>query len=355
MDHLIRALYQAAGDPRQWEPALEQVALRFRSASASFLSYRGIEAIRCYSTPAMREVAQAFIDQRMWEQDGRIRHFLQVPIHDWVTAEQYFPPEMLAQNEVARAMAAIGLHHEAGTIARVADGDELAVFALDRLADEGPFLADELVQLNRLRGHLVGAAQLMHHLSHQHVQHTAATLQAIGQAAAVLDRQGAIVACNALFEADFPQWGVQGARGRFRPQDPQAQAQLAAALAKLHGNEAAPAVQARGQQGVVRQLQLRPLIGPTAERLLGAHALLLVDRVAAAVPTTTQARLRQRHGLTEREADLACLLAAGGDLKQCADALHLAYNSARTYLTRIHTKMGTRRLAELVRMVLSAG
>jgi len=355
MDELTHLFYQAAADERLWEPALAGLAGRLRSAAAAHMTYHGLEAVGTRATPLMREVTQAFIDQRVWARDGRIRHFLQAPIHHFVTAEQYFPPEMQAQDEVARLTAAIGLRHQAGTIARVAEGDHLAVFALDRTAEQGPFSPRELARLNHLRGHLTGAAQLAHYLARQRARQAADVLQGIGQAAAVLDRRGTVVACNALFEADFPLWAEHGARQRFRLRDRRAQARLDAAWARLHtGGPVAP-IRAWAPQdwphGEVRRLLLRPLPGAVGDCLLGGHALLVVEPVHTPAPD----RLAQRHGLTAKEARLACLLADGTPLREAGQALGLSYSSARTYLDRVYAKTGTHRQAELVRLVLDGG
>jgi len=204
-------------------------------------------------------------------------------------------------------------------------------------------------------------------------------LQGIGQAAAVLDRRGAVVACNALFEADFPLWAEHGARQRFRLHDRRAQARLDAAWARLHtGGPVAPirawapqdwphgvsqdwphgvsqdwphGVSQGSPHGEARRLLLRPLPGAVGDCLLGGHALLVVEPVHTPAPD----RLAQRHGLTAKEARLACLLADGTPLREAGQALGLSYSSARTYLDRVYAKTGTHRQAELVRLVLDGG
>ena len=62
--------------------------------------------------------------------------------------------------------------------------------------------------------------------------------------------------------------------------------------------------------------------------------------------------LRRFHGLTAAEAALAQLLAAGLDLDQSAERLGVTRSTVRTQLARVFAKTGTRRQAELVRLLL---
>jgi DNA-binding CsgD family transcriptional regulator len=64
-------------------------------------------------------------------------------------------------------------------------------------------------------------------------------------------------------------------------------------------------------------------------------------------------RLEESFGLTTAEARLAVLLAYGEDLQRAAEQLDITYSTARTRLAQIFQKTGTRRQAELVRLILS--
>jgi DNA-binding CsgD family transcriptional regulator len=58
------------------------------------------------------------------------------------------------------------------------------------------------------------------------------------------------------------------------------------------------------------------------------------------------------YGLRPAEATLASVLTNGKGLKDAADELHISLNTAKTHLRRIFDKTGTKRQAELVRLVL---
>lgn len=64
-------------------------------------------------------------------------------------------------------------------------------------------------------------------------------------------------------------------------------------------------------------------------------------------------RLRRLFGLTPAESELIALLAEGCSVQAAAERLAITTESARTYLKRALHKTGTRRQAELVRLVLS--
>jgi DNA-binding CsgD family transcriptional regulator len=64
--------------------------------------------------------------------------------------------------------------------------------------------------------------------------------------------------------------------------------------------------------------------------------------------------LRQRFGLSPRQANLTALLLSGRSVKEAATALGVTEGSARQYLKLIFRKTGARRQADLVRLVSCA-
>jgi DNA-binding CsgD family transcriptional regulator len=91
-----------------------------------------------------------------------------------------------------------------------------------------------------------------------------------------------------------------------------------------------------------------------------AHWLVLPRRPAAILFITdpertndpTAASLRQSFGLTRTEAAVALGVLSGGGLKAIAARIGIAPTTARTHLTAIFEKTGTRRQADLVRTLL---
>ena len=79
-------------------------------------------------------------------------------------------------------------------------------------------------------------------------------------------------------------------------------------------------------------------------------ALLVVDP-ATPVHIDTHG-LGVTYGLTPREASVTAMLSRGADIAQTAETLGICVSSARQYLKRVLDKTGTRRQANLVRLVL---
>jgi DNA-binding CsgD family transcriptional regulator len=85
------------------------------------------------------------------------------------------------------------------------------------------------------------------------------------------------------------------------------------------------------------------------ERLV---AIFIVNPHGAADPTPQQLQLQ--YGLTPAEAELACEIAKGEGLVACAKALNISRATASTHLQRIFEKTGTKRQAQLVRVMLAS-
>ena len=69
---------------------------------------------------------------------------------------------------------------------------------------------------------------------------------------------------------------------------------------------------------------------------------------------TNEVLLQHLYSLTPAEALLAGLLASGEDLKRAAETLRVSMNTVRTQLKKVFEKTGTRRQAELVRLLLTS-
>ena len=62
--------------------------------------------------------------------------------------------------------------------------------------------------------------------------------------------------------------------------------------------------------------------------------------------------LRGLYGLSPAEAEFAALLSKGKEIKEITDELHISRNTAKTHLSHMFTKTGTRRQMELLRLLL---
>jgi DNA-binding CsgD family transcriptional regulator len=107
----------------------------------------------------------------------------------------------------------------------------------------------------------------------------------------------------------------------------------------------------RGDGKAPLQAVLTPIaLASTAPRNSGAHAVLLIT-----VPERRQGvrpeDIARHFGLTPREARFAALLAEGHTPRAAGEAMDLTYQSARTYVRRVMSKMDVSRQSDVVRLV----
>jgi DNA-binding CsgD family transcriptional regulator len=97
---------------------------------------------------------------------------------------------------------------------------------------------------------------------------------------------------------------------------------------------------------------VRPLVPRGAAG--GACCLLLVENPEEQV-MPPERRLIDIWGLTEAEARVAALLAAGHAPREAADKLGISFNTVRTHLQRIFAKTDTARQGELIGLLTRLG
>jgi DNA-binding CsgD family transcriptional regulator len=135
---------------------------------------------------------------------------------------------------------------------------------------------------------------------------------------------------------------------------------LQSLIAQVLSPIASPGVSPSGAMRALRPSGKRPygiLVGPVSR----GYPVLSAFRPAVCVVITDPDRqkplpnhqLQSAFGLTEAEARLAALLAAGEDLRTAAEKLQITYGTARTRLAEIFQKTETRRQGELIRLLLT--
>jgi DNA-binding CsgD family transcriptional regulator len=102
---------------------------------------------------------------------------------------------------------------------------------------------------------------------------------------------------------------------------------------------------------VVRGHGLRLSAGP---RVSGRILAVWVERAAAAPPADAQA-LAARFDLTRREAEVALALVGGASADEIARAAGVSVHTVRNQIKSALAKTGSRRQADLVRMMMAPG
>ncbi len=177
-----------------------------------------------------------------------------------------------------------------------------------------------------------------------------------------LDRQGAIVAANAVADEIVRRGDGLQARdrqlfARLNSDNTRLQALFSCALPRYGGWGLSGSMAIHRMSGAPYALHVCPVESRDAS--LGALGLAKVAAVVLIVDPEARPRLDPQRvasvlGLTRAEAKVAAALAEGYSVRDIAAAIHRAESTVRWNIKRIHAKLGVTRQADLVRMVLSA-
>lgn len=232
---------------------------------------------------------------------------------------------------------------------------------LFRSGRHGPFERSDEKALSRVVPFLRNAVLLSERVRPRVAERAAAheILETLSAGVVLLDRRGRVVymnrsAAGAVAAAD----GLTVKDRELSAASPVEASRLKRFLAQLVDPEAE--MPAQPALAISRPSQLRPysLLGVRLPASGSAHlpfrcaAFLFLndpERPQGAHPEA----LIQLYGLTSAEADVAIAIAEAGGVQQAAKALGVRPNTVRAHLQHIFEKTGTRRQAELVRLILA--
>jgi DNA-binding CsgD family transcriptional regulator len=166
------------------------------------------------------------------------------------------------------------------------------------------------------------------------------------QGLAVTDRSGRAQFLNRTARAFVGRGLLRLERGCLRGPTPEAGAALRRILADCTADRGG-ATRLDGEGGT---LLVAACAIPGASDPAGAVLLRLIDPADAPLPDPDA--LRTQFGFTPAESALALDILAGNDLAASARRRGITRNTARVHLRRLFEKTGTRRQAELLRLLL---
>ena len=238
----------------------------------------------------------------------------------------------------------------------------VALFTLTLPERHGDFDADQLALLRRLVPHLQRAKRLELRLGELAASNGALLqgLHRLAQGAILVDGEGRIVACNAAAEAILRVGdGLAIRGGKLRAAEHGHTQRLLALIATATATAARRGTIPGGAMALARPSLLRPLQLAVYPIVWSERANLPEDATAlvfVADPEETaapaEALLASLYGLTAAEAAVTARLAQGLDLAEVCERLRIGMPTARTHLARVLAKTGTRRQAELLRLIL---
>ncbi len=369
ISQVIDRIYAAALDASVWPEVTESLhasydcravglyAADMGSGRVSILGMRGIDPgqIRSYvdhhlldnpwtEIPALQRAGVIRTDRSLDEHHNRPGYYRATPLfNEWMKPQDFI--------------------YTLGTNL-CAEGDALIKFFMYRPERAGAFSGGDIAEFSRLSGHLSSALAVARRLDLKDIQLEGAMHLVDGLQLGVifLDGRGRLSHANRyarqLMEQGAGLVVKDGAVCAVRAVDSRRLAGIVAtALEVYHGT----AVDVPGMIDVARPEGRRPLrviALPLPRRAEGpwfacrlAVALIVSDPEAA--PAVPCEWLRQRYGLTSREALLAQSLGQGTTLREAAERNGVTYETARWHLKNIFQKTGTVRQSELIRLLLS--
>jgi DNA-binding CsgD family transcriptional regulator len=235
--------------------------------------------------------------------------------------------------------------------------------ALHRTGKAGRYESKDLKRFSVLHGHLERALAIGLRLGSQTAmrQTTTEWLDRSTSAILFLDEHKGILSANRpaqRLQSDGD--GIRLGKNRISLLHTQDNDRLQSLIAQVISPIASPSASPGGTMRALRPSGKRPygiLVCPVSRN----YPVLSMLRPAVCVVITDPDRqdplpahkLRSAFGLTEAEAKLAALLAAGEELRSAAEKLQVTYATARTRLAEIFQKTETRRQGELIRLLLT--
>jgi DNA-binding CsgD family transcriptional regulator len=345
------AIAAAAIDSSRWVAALEAATDAAGGCGAMLIPVRGELPALPY-TPSVEAAADGYLRGGWVNRDERKRGVHLLDRKGVFTDLDYIGPDEMARSAFYQDyLGPLGLRWFAGV--KVACEDDLWCVAIQRSIQQGPFVAEEAERLVLLSRHLGAAAAVSRALGFARAEGALSAFDLSGTAAVLLDRFGQVLRTNPAAE------GLMGSdidirQRRIVSRSADATAALDRMLHRALLTSGASALMP--PVPLPRELQ-RPVFAyvlrvPTITRdvlAAGQALVILVDPDRHTPPAETM--LQAGFNLTAAEARLARALASGTALEQAAGELGIAYETSRSQLKSIFSKMDIRRQPELVALL----
>jgi hypothetical protein len=232
---LVSDIYEAAVIPEGWVQVLEQISAFAGTEGGSMSVVSGEGARSWVATDRFCPILQDFYAggwhlRNPWSERAGRRRQLQ-----FFDETELFAPGELDHIPMYRDfIRPRGAGWSAGAIIQVPGGSHISI-RFERPFDDGPMSAALRARLARLRPHLARASFLFSRLGARQARSVASALQFMEIPAAVLTRNGRLLACNAAMEARLSQVSVR-AGDRIAFTDDAAQRTLSESLERITAN-----------------------------------------------------------------------------------------------------------------------
>jgi len=347
---LIQDIYEATALPERWPKVLEQIGSTVGTRHAVMLTRRSDAWMGWMASEPFQPCVTAYINSdvpltsqitpRLLAADhaGFLRQ-MDVLTHEEWEADSF-------RRDVSRHF---GLNHAAATAIQVPSADFLVVHV--QRSEGEPGLSDrELATLDSFRPHIARAGLLAARWRLKRLSAATEALALVGLPAAVIDRDGRVLAANDLIERMAHVRWLAG--NRLALVDRRAQVLLQNALAGLFAPSADPvqSFASRVGENDSAVIHVVPTSGQSRDLFDGGFAVLVVTPVTAPEAPDTQV-IRALFDLTPVEARVARSLTRGQTIDQIADDAGVARSTVRSQVSAVLAKTGTTRQAEVAALL----
>jgi DNA-binding CsgD family transcriptional regulator len=358
-------VYGAAVEPSLWSTVVERVADMVGGGGGVLLdqnqeSGQGAAIVVGADPEVLTPYFSYFANRNVLMSGPDARRFMSRWAPRILTDEDWLPKETLVRSEYYNDYLRPLDIHSVLMIRLAAHGLNAVNLNIGRPERRGQFTAADIAQVTRYHSHLIRSFNLCRKLS--------ASRQADSGASEVLDRSpygvflvgedSRVRYANSVAEGLIEDGdGLAIIGGRLCSAGAEATRQLQA----LISTAACPDPERRTGGSMplatpTRQLPLSVMVAPVASEGLavfhgGPSVIVCVTDLEAGVNLPEQ-RLRDLFSLTTAEARIALALVDGRSPREVAESLHLSFYTVRWHMVHIFDKTGTKRQAELVRLMM---
>lgn len=355
---LIAVVYEAGMDFGLWPYALGRIASAFGAPSAG-IARQGRTLSECwgFSSAIDADTEKRYIDyyhsvNPIWQRAsstsvGTVQSDTMVMPRRELRRTEFFNDFLVPQQMESMLNAVVLVEEGRQTVVTVRRNPQ--------------FEADHVKLYKLLAPHLQRAVQINLKLARAELNHNAsvATLNHLEDGILFVDVDTNVKFANEAAEQFFANGDLLQRKGRLHAGSSDETASLHAAIAKCARSRTqhvpSDFVSLRRQGRAPLSLLIAPLPSENSFLLMPTQPMVVIfvnDPDKLSRPTVVH--LREKFGMTPAEAGFALEISKGDGIQAAADRLSISMGTARTHLSRIFYKTGTRRQAELVRVLVSA-
>lgn len=338
-----------AGDT--WEGPLERLALACGARDAVLMRNSPTRMMVAVATQEAAESVAAFAAGKSPPNSRYARVRATITDGFRIDHDDYNDAELAKDPFYQEFLRPAGIFWHANAILGSADGDEIEL-SFKRRASLGPYSRRDVRALNTVLPQLRSASRIAQQRLNAEAQGISIALGKGSLAVFQVDRWGRVV--NPIDPDPGHGSPVAIVGRRLVASNPDEQRRLDAALATALNADSGMALAAlTAPDGRRYFLQVHAIPSRTQDLFLSASAIaVLIARDRAPGYSRTQSKaIGSLFGLTDREAEVACMRAEGLELTAIAALLGISADTVRTYLKFAYDKMGVRRQAELVALI----